>query len=138
MKNAFGLVVKSALIGIGVLFISMIISFFASSDGVRSNVDAWPVTAKAILKESPGKELTSEQWKRIRKELSDDPNKANASHLFAAEIRSTWFVFVALSVFALLLAHRYWIPLSISTAAAMLAPTTIFLIAAFQHVHPYY
>ena len=138
MENAFGPVVKAALIGIGVLFISTIIAFFASSGGVATNTEAWPARAKAILKESPGTPITSEQWKRIDKELSADPNNAKSSHLLAGEVRNTWFVFVALSVLALLLAHRLWKPLSISTTTAVLAPTTIVLLAAFQHVHPYY
>ena len=124
--------------GIGVLFISTIIAFFASSGGVSTNTEAWPASAKVILQESPGTPITSEQWKRIDKALAADPNNAKSSHLLAGEVRNMWFVFVALSVLALLLAHRLWKPLSISTATAILTPTTIFLLAAFQHVHPYY
>lgn len=138
MKDSFAAVVKAALLGCGVLLISLIVAFFGSSSGVRTNTEAWPASAKAILNESPGTPITAEQWKRIEKALSADPNNANSSHLLAAEIRNAWHLFVALSVIGLFVTHRLWRPLSTSTAAATLAPTAIVLLAAFQHVHPYF
>jgi hypothetical protein len=138
MKDSFRSVAQAALLGVGVLFISTIVAFFASSGGVRTNTDAWPASAKAILTESPSAPITAEQWKRIEKALSADSNNAKSGHLFAAEVRNTWYVFVALSAFGLLLAHHLWKPLSLSIAGAMVAPTALALLAAFQHVHPYY
>jgi hypothetical protein len=138
MKNAFKPILKATLVGVGVLIIGIVIAFFASSDGVSPNTEAWPVAAKAILNETPTTSITPEQWKRIRKELANDPNTAKFSHLFAAEIRNTWLVFVPLWVLVLLLANFLWKPLSISKATALLTPTVVFLIFAFQHVHPYY
>jgi hypothetical protein len=138
MNTSLAPAVKAALFGIGVVFISAVISFFASSDGVSINTQAWPPSAKAILNESPSTPLTPEQWKRIDRELAADPNQAKPSHLIAGEIRNTWFIFVALSVLSLLVAHRLWKPLSFGTATALLAPTVIVLVDAFQHVHPYY
>lgn len=138
MKSSFATVVKAALLGCGALLISAIVALFASSSGVRTNTEAWPASAKAILNESPGTPITAEQWKRIEKELSTDSNNANSTHLLAAEIRNAWHLFVALSVIGLLVAHRLLRPLSISTAAATLGPTAVVLLAAFQHVHPYY
>jgi hypothetical protein len=131
MKNSFGQVVKAALIGTGVLFVSMIVSFFALSGGVSINTQAWPAGAKSILKESPGTPITSDQWKRIDKELSADPNNPKSSHLLAAEVRKTWFVFVALSVLALLPAYRLWRPLPIGAATALVAPTAMALLLRF-------
>ena len=138
MKDSYASVAKAALLGIGLLFVSMIIASFSARGGVSTNSEAWPASAKAILKEFPGTPITSEQWKRIEKELSADPNNAKSSHLLAGEVRKTWFVFVALSLLALLLVHYLWKPLSIGTATALLVPTTVALLAAFQHVHPYY
>jgi hypothetical protein len=138
MQHSLRSIAKATVLGLALLFISIVIAFFTSTNGVAVNTNAWPAKAKAILNESPGTPITSNQWKRVNRELAADPNRSKFSHLFAAEVRSTWFVFLALSVVGLVLAHMLWRPLSVGTAAAVLAPTFVALLIAFQHVHPYY
>ncbi|QJW85104.1 hypothetical protein HK414_21380 [Ramlibacter terrae] len=86
---------KASFIGVGVLFVTLLFALFLGpSGGVAMNTDAWPDSAKEILKETPGQTISPEQWRRIDHALERHGANAKGTHLLAAEIRKIWPVFV--------------------------------------------
>lgn len=138
-KNATPLAVLKALaLGVGVLILGTLVSFFAHTGGVRVHTEAWPPSARAILSEQPGQPISVEQWRRIDKELAAHAGNAKPTHLLAGEVRQTWFVFLGLALAALLLVRRLS-PLRPALAGFLLtAPSCVAVLLAFAHTHPYY
>ena len=101
------------------------------------NTNAWPPEAQAILLEKPGAPISSDQWKRIRVTL----NKYNAvtpmAHLFAADVRSSWYVFLISPLLALVLLRRRFSTDTIPVALAATAPSLLVLTACAFSNSPY-
>jgi hypothetical protein len=130
--------VKAAFLSIGALLVALLISFFGFSGGVRINTDAWPASAKQILKETPGSALSSEQWRRIDRALEAHGGNSSGTHFFAAEIRKVLPVFVLVPLFFLLFIP-FLKPLRTWEAVLILvAPCAIVAIAASVHRHAYF
>lgn len=130
--------VKAAFLSIGALLVALLISFFGFSGGVRINTDAWPASAKQILKETPGSALSSEQWRRIDRALEAHGGNSSGTHFFATEIRKVLPVFVLVPLFFLffipfLKPLRTW-----EAVLILVAPCAIVAIAASVHRHAYF
>jgi len=123
--------------GIASLLAAVVISFFLNSQGHLINTNAWPPEAQAILLEKPGAPISSDQWKRIRVTL----NKYNAvtpmAHLFAADVRSSWYVFLISPLLALVLLRRRFSTDTIPVALAATAPSLLVLTACAFSNSPY-
>jgi hypothetical protein len=116
---------KSAALGIATSIVALVVSFFASTDGVRINTEAWPPAAKAVLFERSqgprsGEPLSEEQWKRIDKALREHGGEAMFSHTAAAELRRVWPIAVVIALLALVLARWLW--KAITPAASVTFP----------------
>jgi hypothetical protein len=135
--NTAPLLLKSAALGIASSMVALLVAFFASSDGVRANMEAWPPAAKAIVKERPGEPISTEQWRRIEKALREHGGDAMPSHTAAAELRKAWPTLAIVALFALGLARWRWRALTLGAAVLVLAPTAFLLLGAFTHTHAY-
>ena len=131
-------VTRAMLLGLCVLIASTVTSFFAWTSGVSTDTNAWPPGARAILAESPGVPLSSEQWARIEAELARDPSRPLPIHLLAAEVRKTWPIFVFLVGVALILTRLRWRSFSLLHATVLATPTALALLGASILTHPYY
>lgn len=135
-------VLKALLLGLAAPVVSAIIAFFTFSDGVSVNTDAWPPAAKAVLAEQPGQPRTSEQWRRIERELQNHAGQPRFSHLLAAEFRQAWLVFAGGALVAAVLVFAFMRRLNrLGLASAVLVatlPTVFVLWGVFSHTHPYY
>jgi hypothetical protein len=138
MKNTFLHLYKPMLLGITVLFVSIIAAFFLRQDGVKINTDAWPPSAKSILIEQPNEPLTKDQWKRINQALKSNGNDGRGSHLFAAEIRSAWFIYLPLPLIALFVVRYMRLKRPIAASILAITPNLLLLIWAFLRTHAFY
>ena len=138
MKTSFLSLYKPLMFGLVTLLISVILAFFLKPDGVRINTEAWPPNAKSILLEKPREPITDDQWKRIRQALKSSENYSQGSHLFAAEIRAAWLIYLPLPLIALIgvLYSRPRHPVVAGILITM--PSILLLILAFLHTHAYY
>jgi len=131
------LLLKSAVIGIAAPVVALLLTFMASTGGVRVNTDAWPPAAKAVLAERPGQPISQEQWARIDKTLREHGGDARPSHTAAAELRKVWPIAVIVLLVALGFARWRWKSLPLGASALVVAPTAVLLVAAFTHTHPH-
>jgi hypothetical protein len=138
MNNTFLSLLKPLLIGIAVLLISIIAAFFLMQDGVKINTDTWPPSAKSILIEKPNEPLTNEQWKRINQALKSNGNDGQGGHLFAAEIRSAWFIYLPLPLIAVFMVRNWRLKSPIAASILVVTPNLLLLIWAFLLTHAYY
>jgi hypothetical protein len=129
---------KASALGLAVLVLSIVVSFFAHTGGVRVNTEAWPPSARAILLEQPGQPISAEQWRRIDKELAAHGGNAKLTHLLAGEVRQTWFVFLGLAFGALLFIRRLSSLRPALAGLLVAAPSCLAVLWAFAHTHAYF
>jgi len=120
--------VYAIFVGIASLLAAVIISFFLNSQGHQINTNAWPTEAQAILLETPGTSISPDQWKRIRVTLNKHNAATPMAHLFAADVRSSWYLFLLSPLLALALVRRRWAFDTIPVVLAVAAPCWLVLI----------
>lgn len=82
------------LLGIALVIAALAVAEFLTfpEAGHRIDTTTWPIAAQAILNETPGTPITSEQWKRIDKVLSGhgDMNYGQRPY-WSSTVRASWW-----------------------------------------------
>lgn len=121
MSNTRALLV-SALAGVLLALVSAVLAEFLSGPqyGHRIDTSALPPPAKAILAESPGTPISTEQWRRLDKVMAQHGGGwPGGTQLFNASIRHSWYWFLLLPVLALAwLRRRDSMPLPVGVLVA--------------------
>ena len=121
MSNTRALLV-SALAGVLLALVSAALAEFVSGPqyGHRIDTSALPPPAKAILAESPGTPISTEQWRRLDKVMAQHGGWPGGTQLFIASIRHSWYWFLLLPVLALAwLRRRGSVPLPVGALVAL-------------------
>jgi hypothetical protein len=120
------------LLGVALVVAALALAEFLTfpEAGHRIDTTRWPIAAQAILKETPGTPITSEQWKRIDKVLKEhgDMNYGQRPYWSNTVSASWWWFLLVPLLAAAVLRFRGWrlAPLSISLLAV---PSFIILVA---------
>ena len=137
MSSTASALLKAASLGLVALCASVVLAQFSSSGSVRVNTEAWPPTAQSILVERPGDPLSAEQWVRIERLLRAHGGESQGSHVFAAQVRHSWPLYVVFPLLALVLVRRLRPLTPVAAGLAVLAPSALALLFSFLHTHPY-
>jgi len=120
------------LLGIALVVAALALAEFLTfpETGHRMDTTRWPIAAQAILQETPGTPVTSEQWKRIDKVLKEhgDMNYGQRPY-WSNTVRASWWWFLLVPLMAAaVLRFRGWhlAPLSLSL---LTVPSFITLVA---------
>ncbi len=127
------------LLGVALVVAALALAEFLTFPEVGHRIDTtrWPIAAQAILKETPGTPITSEQWKRIDKVLKEhgDMNYGQRAY-WSSTVSASWWWFLAVPLLAVaVLRFSGWrlAPLSLSLLAV---PSVIILVAGVALAGP--
>lgn len=129
--------IYAVFVGIASLCVAFIMSFFLNSQGHKINTENWPPEAQAILVETPREPLSTDQWKRIRVTLNKNNAVTPMAHLFAADVRSNWYLFLLSPLLALVLMRRRWASDTVPVVLAVTAPSLLVLVTCVLSISPY-
>lgn len=122
--------VLSALIGLGLMLLALLLALFATDpkSGFHVNTEVWPQEAQAILKASPGTPITPDQWKHIDLVLKPYGGTSYGQQpLWAQYAQHSWYWFLVLPLVTLAVRWKFALKTSILQALLIAGPSVAFI-----------
>lgn len=123
---------KAVLCGFVLVLIAVALAEFVSGSAHGYGIDtaALPEEARAILAERPLEPISTEQWRRLDKVMTQHGGWPGGQDLFAASVRHSWYWFIVLPAVAFGLIRRR-ARLSLPVAASLAGPSLLVLAFGF-------